>query len=185
VTADLAEVAPEVLALARSRPPRLGASRLICVDGPAGSGKTTLAEKLAAESGATVVHLDELLDGWTGGLPKVVEALVNDVLTPLAAGRPAAYRRYDWHAGRFADWVPVPANDLLIVEGVGSGSKAAAAYASAVVWVEAPYDLRKTRGLTRDGDDFAPHWDAWALMESEHFALESTRSRADVRLATG
>jgi len=175
----------QVLALARSRPARLGATRLICIDGPAGSGKTTLAEELAAEAGATVVHLDELLDGWTGGLPNVVDALVSDILVPLAAGRAATYHRYDWHAGRFAEWMPVPSSDLLIVEGVGSGSKAAAAYASAVVWVEAPHDLRKSRGLTRDGDDFAPYWEAWALMEAEHFARESTRSRADVRLATG
>jgi uridine kinase len=176
---------PEVLALARSRPARLGATRLICIDGPAGSGKTSLAERLALESGATIVHLDELLDGWTGGLRGVVDALVGDVLRPLAASRDAAYHRYDWHAGRFADWVPVPPSDLLVVEGVASGSTAVAPYASVIVWVEAPHDLRKSRGLTRDGDDFAPHWDAWALMESEHFALEDTRSRADVRLATG
>ena len=42
--------AAEVLSLARSRPPTLGSGRLICVDGPAGSGKTTLAEEVASLS---------------------------------------------------------------------------------------------------------------------------------------
>ena len=43
-----ADAARDVLALAASRPPSLGAGRLVCVDGPAGSGKTTLAAALLA-----------------------------------------------------------------------------------------------------------------------------------------
>jgi uridine kinase len=174
-----------VLEIAWSRPPRIGGGRLVCIDGPAGSGKSTLAEALGAAVPATVVHLDDLLDGWEGGLPTVVEALVADVLRPLAAGSPAAYHRYDWHAGRFAEWVPVPPGDLLVVEGVASGSAAAAAYASALVWMEAPHDERLARGLARDGDAFAPHWSAWARREAEHFAREGTRARADVVVDTG
>ena len=41
-------------------PARLGSTRLICVDGPAGSGKTTLASLLAATAGRT-------WDGHVGG----------------------------------------------------------------------------------------------------------------------
>ena len=45
VDADVAvRLAVERLATA---PPRLGRTRLVCVDGPAGSGKTTLAGRLA------------------------------------------------------------------------------------------------------------------------------------------
>src|SRR4051812_4977918 len=45
--------------------PRCGAVRLVCVDGPAGSGKTTLAAGIEAElsltgAACTVVHLDDL-----------------------------------------------------------------------------------------------------------------------------
>lgn len=177
--------ADRAVAIARARPPRLGTGRLVCIDGPAGSGKTTLAAALAERHDAQVVHLDELLAGWTGGLPRVVAALVGDVLAPLAAGRPAAYHRYDWHAGRFAEWVPVPASDLLVVEGVASGSAAVAPYLSALVWMDAPRDLRMARGITRDGEAFAPHWETWAAMEAEHFARERTRQRADLVIDTG
>jgi uridine kinase len=140
---------------------------------------------LAAAVPATVVHTDELLDGWGGALEQAVEALVRDVLEPLAAGEPASYRRYDWHAGRFAERVPVPPAPVLVVEGVGSGSAATSPFAAALVWVEAPHDLRMRRGLTRDGDDFAPYWDAWAVKEREHFARDATRQRADLVLSTG
>jgi energy-coupling factor transporter ATP-binding protein EcfA2 len=43
----LAEAADRIVHLTLSSPPTLGAGRLVCVDGPAGSGKTTLAAELA------------------------------------------------------------------------------------------------------------------------------------------
>ncbi|WP_239456390.1 4-amino-4-deoxy-L-arabinose transferase [Nocardioides solisilvae] len=159
---------------------------VVCVDGPSGSGKTTLAAALvAARPGAGVVHLDDLLAGWRGGLPRMVADLVADVLAPRAGGRPAAHRHYDWVAGRFSGRVPVEAAELLVVEGVGAGSRLTAPYRDALAWVEAPLPLRLARGLARDGEAFAPHWHEWAAREAAHFALEGTRERADLCLLTG
>jgi hypothetical protein len=36
------------------------------------------------------------------------------------------------------------------------------------------------RGVERDGDAFAPHWEAWARAEDDHFAAENTAERADL-----
>jgi len=171
-------VAHRVLGLARGRPPSLGAGRLVCVDGPAGSGKTTLAAALADAAGAPVVHMDDLYPGWDG-LPRVTDQL-EGLLRPLSAGRAGRYRRYDWHRGAFAEEVEVPPAELLVLEGVGSGSRVVADLVTVLVWVEAPYDLRMRRGLERDGDAFAPYWHAWAEAEREHFATEGTRDRADL-----
>ena len=76
--------AAEVLELALSRSPTLGTGRLVCVDGPAGSGKTTLAEEVASLSGAPVIHMDDLFEGWDG-LPHVNDQL-DTLLPPLATG---------------------------------------------------------------------------------------------------
>jgi uridine kinase len=167
-----------VLDLAHGRAPTLGAGRLVCVDGPAGSGKTTLATALARESGAPVVHTDDLLEGWDG-LPGLPSALVG-LLGPLAAGRTGRAPRYDWHAGAFVGDVAVDPVPLVVVEGVGAGVLPAARWATVLVWVEAPYDVRMRRGLERDGDAFAPHWEAWAAAEDALFAEHRTRDRADV-----
>lgn len=175
-----------VLDLVASRPPRLTATtRLVCIDGPAGSGKSTLAAQVMAAAGPTtqVIHLDLLLDGWHG-LDGVVATLVDDVLVPLSDGRRATYRRYDWHAGRFAERVEVPSCDLLVVEGVGAGSRGTAPYRSVSVWLEAPEDVRRRRALARDGETFAPHWDAWAAQEGRLFATEAPKSTADLVLTT-
>lgn len=179
----LEETARRVLDLVAARRPRLGATRLVCLDGPAGSGKTTLAAALAAGAQARgeapgVVHGDDLLAGWSG-LPGLADSLVAAV-SPLADGLPGRFRRYDWVAGAWAEEVAVPVVDLLVVEGVGSGTPLLDPWRTALVWVEAPADLRLARGLARDGEAFAPHWEAWARDEQGAFARDRTRARADV-----
>lgn len=167
--------------------PRLGPVRLVCVDGPAGSGKTTTAAGLvpaAARAGsrALVVHLDDLYDGWTGLDGSLWPRLSAQVLEPLRRGRPGRFQRYDWTVGAFADWVDVPVPDLLVLEGCGAAQRAADASAVLRVWVEAPDDVRLQRGLARDGADARAHWLRWMSDEAAHFAREGTRGRADVRV---
>lgn len=160
-------------------PARLGPVRLVCVDGPAGSGKTTLAQRLVEALDAAVVHLDDLYEGWSG-LDGVWERLEAQVLEPLAQGRAARYQRYDWVAGRFADWVDLPVPAVLVVEGCGSAPAALAGRANLVVLVDAPADLRLRRGVDRDGEHLRQAWLRWQVLEAEHFAREGTRARANV-----
>lgn len=186
--ARAAESAAQILALAASRPATLGAGRLICLDGPAGSGKTTLSAAISAASAAesrtppTVVHMDDLYAGWRG-LDRLGDQL-DALLLPLAQGHAGHYRRYDWHAGRYRETVTVPPAPLLVLEGVGSGAAAYDSLRTVLVWVDAPTHVRKSRSLARDGDTFAPHWDAWARDEQALFARERTRERADLVIST-
>jgi uridine kinase len=170
--------AERVLELVDDRPPTLGRGRLLCIDGPAGSGKTTLADEIARLTSAPVVHMDNLYEGW-GGLPRVAGQL-DRLLRPLSSNRPGSYRRWDWYAGRWAEVVVVPPAPLLVLEGVGSGSRSHAGLITALVWVEAPADLRLQRGLARDGVELDEHLRAWATSEQEHFVREGTRSRANL-----
>ncbi|WP_029291157.1 uridine kinase [Cellulomonas sp. HZM] len=173
-----------VVDLARSRPARLGPVRLVVVDGPAGSGKTTFAAAVAelAGPGTTVLHLDDLYEGWSGLEGSLWPRLSAQVLEPLRRGRPGRYQRYDWGSGAFAEWVDVPLPALLVVEGCGSARRAADASASVRVWVEADDALRLERGLERDGQDAREQWVRWMDDERAHFDREGTRARADVRV---
>lgn len=170
----------ELVARVRAAPARCGPVRVVAVDGPSGSGKTSFADRLAAAvGGSPVVHMDDLYPGWDG-LAEGVGLLVREVLEPLEAGRPAAYRRWDWHRSTWCEPVEVPVTPILVVEGCGCGSRAAAPYLCLLVWVDAPVDVRRQRGLARDGATFAPHWERWAHQERALFAAEGTRDRADV-----
>jgi uridine kinase len=175
---------PTLAALAdaiRAAPARLGGVRLVCIDGPAGSGKTTFADRLAGALGpeSAVVHLEDLYAGWT--LTGAVNRLSAGVLRPLAGGRPGRFHRYDWYAGRFDPVpVPVPVPGVLLVEGCGSAPRALDAWATRRLWVEAPDDVRIARGLARDGEAMAPEWQRWLATEAAEFAREHTRDRADL-----
>jgi uridine kinase len=167
-----------VLELASGRPATLGAGRLICVEGPAGSGKTTLGAELARRTGAQLVHADDLMSGWRG--LAAVGRQLTAVAEALAAGRPATYQHYDWEAGRYDRSVEVPPAPLLVVEGVGSGAAALASYTTVLVWVEVGEELRLERGLERDGGAMERHWRQFMLDERDLFARDGSRERADV-----
>ena len=181
---DPSTVAREVAARVLAGPPTLGPGRLVCVDGPAGSGKTTLAAAIAdVVPEAHVVHCDELLQGWRGlpGLGRTVEAF----LEPLAHGGGSRWTRWDWAADDWAESHPVEAGGLLVLEGTGSWSPAIAPLVGVLAWVEAESELRLRRGMTRDGEHMRPQWEQWRIDEDLLFARLGTRAHADLVVVTG
>ncbi len=172
-----------VLRLVHQATPRCGDCRVVAVDGPSGSGKTTLARAVADRLAAPVLHLDLFYPGWDGlalGVRRVTEL----VLQPFSRGAAAVYRPWDWHrdtwgATRTLLWVPV-----LVVEGCGSSAHPAAPYAAVRVWMEAEAAVRRARGLARDGQTYAPHWEQWARQERALFDADRPRDRADLVLDT-
>ena len=153
-------------------------TRVLAIDGPGGSGKTTLAGAVADLAGGRVVHMDDLYDGWSG--LERVDAQLDCLLAPMAAGGAGRYRRFDWHANAFAETVVVEPVDLLVVEGVGSGALDTADLLTALVWVEVPPDLALRRGVERDGEQLREQWNDWQRQEARHFARQHTRERADL-----
>ena len=171
-----------VLAHARARPASLGSGRLICIDGPDGSGKTTLATEVADLSDAPVVHMDDLYPGWDGLFD--VEPHVLGVLLPLTTDTPGHYRRYDWEAGDYLEAHRVEPTPLLVLEGVGAGNRAWRHLVTTLVWVEAPSQVRLGRGVARDGEGARDRWLTWMRDEELLFAREQTRAAADLLLDT-
>jgi hypothetical protein len=80
--------------------------------------------------------------------------------------------------------VPIPATGLLVLEGCGASVLPAGAYAAVRVWVDAPTAVRRERGIARDGDAYAPHWERWRGQEIAMFAADGTRDRADLIVDT-
>ena len=152
--------------------------RLVCVDGPAGSGKTTLGAELADRTGAQLIHGDDLMEGWRG-LDAVGRQLAG-LVDALAAGRAGSYEHYDWLADRYDRTVEVPPAPWLVVEGVGSGAAAIAAFTTVLVWVEVDDERRLSRGMARDGEEMREQWLTFMHDERALFARERIRERADV-----
>lgn len=186
----LASAATRLVTIARRRPALPCGTRVVAVDGPSGSGKTTLAAHLEAllrrpGGHVVVVHMDDLYPGWDG-LAAAVTLLSSQVVEPLARGRDGAYQRYDWARGAYAERHEIPcATAWLVVEGVGCGADVIRPRLAALAWLEADRETRRRRGLERDGESYAPHWERWAGQESAHFAGHATREHADLVVDTG
>ena len=165
-------------------PTRRSAVRVVAIDGPSGSGKTSLARGVSAALDAAVVHMDRIYPGWDG-LAASVGLLVEQVLAPLARGEAAAYRLWDWEHDGWDGWQTVAPADVVVVEGCGSSVGPAGDLAALRVWVEAPREERRRRGLARDGEAYRPHWERWAAQEEELYARDGTRAKADVVITTG
>jgi uridine kinase len=165
-----AALAEQVLAA----PGRLGTTRLVAVDGPSASGKTSFAGRLARATGAQVVHTDDLLDGWADQLtfwPRLEE----QVLQPLRSGAAGGFHAYDWSTGRRSPaWTAVPPAPVLILEGVSTARSAIRPELGLAVFVTAPIEVRVARSLARDGRDLMPAMDRWRAVEDEFFARDET-----------
>lgn len=158
--------------------------RILGIDGPSGSGKSSLAVRLAARSGAPVVPIDDFVS-WTdltGWWPR----FERQVLTPLLSGRDVRYRVRDWVNDEFGTsldgWKTITWSPLVILEGVTCTRLAAAERLTYRIWVEAPRDLRLRRGLARDGETHRRLWLDWMAAERQFFADDGTRARADLHV---
>ena len=186
-SADPPRVAATVVEQVLAARATLGPGRLVCIDGPAGAGKTTLAGAVASSAaeagvGAVVVHCDELLQGWRG-LPGLA-ATVESFLAPLAEGVATRWTRWDWAADAWAEDHPVEPGGLLVLEGTGCWSPAIADHVGVLVWVEADSSLRLQRGMARDGEHMRPQWEQWRIDEDELFRRLGTRAAADLVVVT-
>ncbi len=172
-----------VQAVAHSSP-SCGHTRVVTIDGPAGSGKTTLATQLASGlDQASVIHMDELYEGWDKSLdPVLFERIHAWIFTPLQSGLPPKYLRYDWGNMAFTLWKEIELAPVLIIEGVGSGHTSLRQHVSQAIWIEADENLLLDRVVKRDGEVVRDEMLIWQAREKAYFELHEVKNAAHMHL---
>ena len=168
---------------------------IVGIDGPGGAGKSVLAASIARkDSRISVVPIDDfyvprnkrlrgrdaLLAPW-----KNIEVvrLEEEVLQPLTAGNEGSYRRYDWGSDALAERRVVPADGIVLVEGVYALLPPLKDYYHLRVWIDCPRELRLARGLARDGQDALAQWrDQWMPAEDGYASIQRPKDGADLVL---
>ncbi|MCY7411871.1 MAG: ATP-binding protein [Salinibacterium sp.] len=152
------------------------ARAVVLIDGRSGSGKSGVARELAASwPEAQLVRLDDVYPGWEG-----LEQASRQVAERMLSAPDPAWQRWDWVLGVAAEWVPLDPARPLIVEGIGSLSRANRRLASYGIWIELDAVTRKRRALERDGEQYERHWHDWAVQEERFIAREHPQTLADL-----
>jgi uridine kinase len=168
----------------KSSTKKCGITKVITIDGPAGSGKTTLANQLAEVlSDCAVIHMDDLYNGWTQDLHGELATRINQkILIPLSQNKSAQFEKYDWATNSFSEKVSIAPPSYLILEGVGSGHPDLNLKSALNVWIEADPSLLLERLVKRDGEALRDDLVRWQTHEAQYFSQLSIKQLADVCL---
>ena len=157
---------------------------LIAIDGVAGSGKTTLALKLATDlTDSYVVHMDDLYDGWNNPLSqKLTARVISQLLNPISKQMSVSYQVFNWKLNRFTDFKSVPQSKYLILEGVGAAQREFRPYMNKIIWIECDPNLGYNRVIARDGDQVKQEMLKFLIDQNNHFLTELSKNAADYTL---
>ena len=155
---------------------------LIAIDGPAGSGKTSLANQLASNlKSATTIHMDDLYNGWEDALTATLTRHLEEwVLDPLTQHQNVKYQKFDWTIGEYGPTVEVKDVELLILEGVGAAQAKIRQQADLTIWIEVGAQIGLARVLNRDGAQILPYMLKWQERESAHFIKDQTKENCQI-----
>ena len=128
---------------------------------------------------SSVMHLDDLYEGWSG-LGGVWDAGRGPAARTARPGRARRWQRYNWAAGRFAEWHDLPVPDVLVLEGCGSAPRSVDGRAVLRLYVEAPPGCGCAVGLDRDGEAMRARVGALAGARGRAVRHRADRERADV-----
>lgn len=174
----LSELADEV----NNSSKKCGQTKIVVIDGPAGSGKTTLAKSLSELLGnCPIIHMDEIYDGWENALsPKTFSNLTNWIIKPLFENRSIEFTKYDWHLEKRNEKVVIKLPKVLIIEGVGSSSSEISEHTCLKLWIEVNKEIGISRVLTRDGLEIEEQMKKWQTLESKFFIENNSKEYSDI-----
>jgi uridine kinase len=156
---------------------------ILTIDGPAGAGKTTLAQEIAiAFPGTEVIHMDDLYRGWLLTLGPTLTRELQSILDQLIECEEITYGKFDWAENKIGHLHSFSTPSLLVLEGVGAGQEAIAQSVDISVWVDIPIPVGLERVLKRDGASIASQMELFLLDQEAYFTAELPQERADFQI---
>ena len=154
---------------------------VIAIDGPAGSGKTTLSKQLAADfADVEIIHIDDLYQGWSDAFSaRLAASVISQILVPISKRIDFSYEIYDWRSNKFHKSKVIPKNKIYILDGVSAGQSQFRPYISKIIWLEISDEIGLSRVLQRDGADILSPMQEFQRAQKLHFTSDLTENAAD------
>ncbi len=160
---------------------------ILAIDGRCASGKSTLANKLSALTGATVIHADDFfLQPFqrtekrleTPGENVDWERIKTQVLMPLSRGETAYYRPFDCHTMSFGKELSAAPVKVVVVEGTYGLNKELAEFYSSSVFMTVSPKIQLERITARNGREGAEMFKKkWIPLEEKYFSAYDLQNR--------
>lgn len=159
-----------------------GQTKIICIDGPAGSGKTTLAKSLSLYlNSCPIIHMDEIYEGWEDALgEQTTKNLMQWIVEPLNSSNKIVFYKYDWNKESRSEKIEIKAPEFLIIEGVGSAVPSVSIKACLKIWIEVAQSTGLNRVLKRDGVQIQTQMNQWQKIEKTFFLQNLTKENSDI-----
>ena len=160
---------------------------IVAIDGPAGAGKTTLAEHLSAALSLKykvhTLHMDDLYNGWENAF----DHHLSDSLALAAKAHQKSEKyslaTFNWGLNYFNSPHEIPQAELLILEGVGSSQASIRPYLVASIWIDIDAEAGLVRVLNRDGNAISTQMQNWLRIQEQHFHDNDSQNAADFVLS--
>lgn len=152
---------------------------LVAIEGRCASGKTTLAAELARRLGASLIHMDDFFLRPEQRTPARLaipgenidhERFLSEVLLPLRAGKPFAYRPFSCRSQTLTAPVTVEPGPIAIVEGVYSCHPDLRKHYDLRLFLTVDPEEQMRRLYARDGDYAEVFRDRWIPLEELYFS---------------
>ena len=164
---------------------------LIAIDGPCGSGKSTLGASLAKELNASLFHMDdfflqphqrteERLAEPGGNVD--YERFKEEVLDHIADKKGVTFRPFSCKEWKLAEeTITIPYNDIVIVEGSYSQHPYFKDAYNIKIFLEISREEQKKRIIARDGEAIWPMFETkWIPMEELYFEIFKIKENSDI-----
>jgi uridine kinase len=161
---------------------------VIAIDGPSGSGKSSLGEKLMSDYHATLFHMDDFFLSPDKKTPSRLatpggnvdyERFLSEVLSRLQVYADLTYDRYDCHLNAL-EKVTCTITPLIIVEGVYSAHEALSSFYDIIVYLDIDVENQRQRIEKRSGKRMLDRFvKEWIPLENIYFKAHKVKEKAD------
>ena len=155
---------------------------LVAIDGPAGAGKTTLAQKFYREFSThkqvTLIHMDELYDGWNNALSQRLTRQLEIIIEAHVKREAFHLEIFNWVIMKFDELRLYEPADILVLEGVGAAQEIVRRAGAETYWLDVEPSIGLERVLRRDGFHIEGEMRKWQIEQVKYFESDLTRANA-------